>query len=88
MGAFVVVTPEELKELMREVRREENPTGSVGPALLKRDDIAAALGVSPSTVDNWRKLGMPCVQPPGSVPRFILADCLDWVRTHKKTTND
>lgn len=87
MSEVIVLTPDQVKELFREAVREERPAPP-GPALLKRDDIAEALGVSPSTVDNWRKLGMPCVQPPGSVPRFILADCLDWVRTHKKTSND
>jgi hypothetical protein len=58
--------------------------------LLDRKGIARVMGCHPDTIDNWRKLTppLPCVQIPGSVPRFIPEDCLEWARRQGKTATD
>lgn len=77
----VVVTPEQLAELVRgavetalaEQRQE------VAPVLLDRAGVAQRLGVGTTTVDRLRREGMPCVFI-GDSPRFDLAECVDWIR--------
>jgi phage terminase Nu1 subunit (DNA packaging protein) len=49
---------------------------------LTREELAVALKVSPSTVDRWRREGMPSELwgPRSGTRRFPLAACLAWAR--------
>lgn len=80
---FVVVTPEELSELIRRavVVALLEQRQHVTPALLDRAGIAQRLGTSPSTVDRLRREGMPVVWLCDS-PRFEADACLAWLREH------
>jgi predicted DNA-binding transcriptional regulator AlpA len=55
--------------------------------LLKSRDVAALLGVSPSTLSRWRdrKEGPPWVDV-GGMPRYELEDVARWVKdvTHER----
>ncbi|HEU4581705.1 MAG TPA: hypothetical protein VFS67_25795 [Polyangiaceae bacterium] len=77
----VSLTLGELRELVREVALEAvaEAAGSPRPALLDRNGLAQALGVGTSTVDRFRREGMPALWA-GDSPRFELADCLAWLR--------
>lgn len=82
---LILITPEQLAELLRETVREElraaRPQNDDKPALLDRAGIAKAFGVSTETIDQWRKAGMPERRPCGGAPRFLLAECLAWVQS-------
>lgn len=81
MSTVVVVTPAELERLIGSAvekalaGQREQPTA----ALLDRNALARALGVSPSSVARLRRDGMPCVMI-GDAPRFELDACLAWLR--------
>jgi phage terminase Nu1 subunit (DNA packaging protein) len=49
---------------------------------LTREELAGELKVSPSTVDRWRREGMPSELwgPRSGTRRFPLAACLAWAR--------
>ncbi len=49
------------------------------PALLDRQALARALGVSLGTLDRLRREGLPTVRVCDS-PRFLLSDVVDWLR--------
>lgn len=56
-------------------KREHSPGDSAGavvlPLLVGRDEAAAHLGISTSTLDRWRKNGiLPVVELPGAAPMF------------------
>lgn len=85
MAVVVVCTPEQLTQLVEQaVEKKLSQLAGAAPKLLDRKGIAKALTVSVDTIDDWRKLGMPSVQLPGSYPRFIEADCVEWARNHGK----
>lgn len=74
------VTRGELAAMVRQaVASALEAIGARPPALLDREDLAAALGCSSSLVDKLRRGGMPCVRL-GDSPRFELAACLSWIR--------
>lgn len=77
----VTLTLGELRELMREAALEAvAELGSAPkPALLDRNGIAQALGVSSSTVDRLRREGMPSILI-GDSPRFEIEPCLAFLR--------
>jgi predicted DNA-binding transcriptional regulator AlpA len=55
--------------------------------LLKAQDIAKALSVSPSTVYQWAELGqIPCLKVNGAL-RFDPDDFISWVQSCKKAAN-
>lgn len=45
------------------------------------EQIAARFEVSEATVRRWVGDGMPCLRPSERTMRFILSDCIDWMRT-------
>ena len=50
--------------------------------MLTREELAIKLGVSPRTIDNWRKDGMPTIKK-GNYVRFELDKVLSWLRNDK-----
>jgi hypothetical protein len=82
VNAIVLLTPEELTELIK--RAVENALAEqrqeTAPALFDRGGIAQQLGVGTTTVDRLRREGLPCVYL-GDCPRFELAECLAWIRS-------
>lgn len=51
-----------------------------------RKEVARALRVSPDTITNWTKIGMPCLYlgrvqncQHGARPRYIIRKCLKWL---------
>lgn len=84
----VTLTVAELRELVRDVALEvQADAGSnAPPALLDRNGIARALGVGLSTVDRWRKAGMPAVFV-GDSPRFIFDEAMAWVCEHRRSAD-
>lgn len=84
-SAVIVTTPEALAALVREAVAEAmNETHqNAGPLLLDRTSAARALGIGTSSVDRFRKAGMPCVWV-GDTPRFIVDECLGWLRGHRR----
>jgi hypothetical protein len=87
--SVIVVTPEQLAELVRaavqSVLAEQREDAA--PALLDRNGIARALGVGTSTVDRLRRDGLPCVFI-GESPRFLSDECLAWLCMHRRTRAD
>lgn len=53
------------------------------PALLRKDELATQLRVSPATIDRYVVAGMP-YRPFGSAKRFSLADCLAWTASRPR----
>lgn len=56
-------------------------------ALLTTAEAAAALGLSPETLANWRVTGryaLPYVRA-GRYPRYRVADLLDWQERRRQT---
>ena len=84
-SAVIVTTPEALAALVREAVAEVmNETHqNAGPLLLDRTSAARALGIGTSSIDRFRKAGMPCVWV-GDTPRFIVEECLAWLREHRR----
>jgi hypothetical protein len=52
------------------------------PALLDRNGLAKALGVSVATIERLVKSGLPFVKLVDS-KRYILADAMEWLRSRK-----
>jgi hypothetical protein len=83
--AVVVTTPEALAALVRDAVSEalNEARQNLGPLLLDRTNAARALGVGTTSIDRFRKAGMPCVWV-GDAPRFIVDECLAWLREHRR----
>ena len=64
---------------------EEEPIEAhqAAPALLRKDELAAQLRVSPATIDRYVLAGMP-YRPFGSAKRFSLVDCLAWTASRPR----
>jgi hypothetical protein len=67
------------REEMTALRAELAPA-KPKPALLDTKDLAFELKCCTKTVDRLRKAGMPCVLLGDNCPRFVLADCLAWLK--------
>lgn len=83
--AIIITTPDALATLVRDAVRDalsEAPQNA-GPLLLDRASVARALGVGTSSIDRFRRAGMPCVFV-GDAPRFIVDECLTWVRANRR----
>jgi hypothetical protein len=86
MSAVVVVSPEQLREVVRAAVAEvleHHHAASTEPALLDRAGLARALGVSAPTVDRMRAEGAPELRV-GDSPRFELAAVLAWLREREQ----
>lgn len=79
--AVIVTTPEQLAALVRDAVSEAlaDARKDASPVLLDRNGIAKALGIGLSSVDRFRREGMPCVFV-GESPRFLVEECLAWLR--------
>jgi hypothetical protein len=88
-AAVVVVTPEQLAELVRDAVQSAlaEQSQDSGPILLERAGLARALGVGLSSVDRLRREGMPCVFI-GDSPRFLASECLTWLTEHRRVQPD
>jgi hypothetical protein len=84
VSEVIVVTPEQLRALVREAVSEalDARDPAQAPTLLDRSGLAKALGCSESKVDALKRRGMPCVRLGASSPRFELARCLVWLEEH------
>jgi hypothetical protein len=81
----IVATTEQLAELVRgaiDTALAEHSQGNA-PALLDRNGVARALGVSTSMVDRLRKAGLPCIWL-GDSPRFLVDECVSWLVEHRR----
>lgn len=81
---LVQLTRGELEVLVREAVIEAVAAvqdGGTAPALLDRQQLARALGVSERTLRRMRDLGLPTLWLIDS-PRFELAAVLEWVRSN------
>lgn len=81
---LVVLTRDQLREIVRdaiveafESQKDEPPPSQ----LLDRNGIASVLGLSTGTIDKLRKRGLPAIRV-GDVPRFVAADCVEWLKTN------
>lgn len=81
---LIVATPDQLAELIRDAVAEAlaEQSQDVAAALLDRNGIARALGVSPSTVDKLRREALPYIML-GDSPRFEPAACIEWLRENR-----
>lgn len=81
---IAVVTTEQLQELVTEAVRSAlaECKADPDPVLMDRHAAAKALGISPTQLDRLRARGLPTVLV-GSSPRFVLADCLNWLKEQK-----
>jgi hypothetical protein len=87
-GATVITTAAQLSHLIRsEVLAAIEESGAAGrndgPHLLDRHELAAALRVSPSSIDKLRRRGMPH-RKVGDSSRFELQAVLDWLDTNQQ----
>jgi len=82
---FVLVTPEELEALIKRAVGEalDEHREAVRPLLLDRRGIAQALGIGTTSVDRFRKAGMPFVRL-GDSPRYIVDECIAWLRGQRE----
>lgn len=85
MSAVVILTPEQLTELVRSAVQEAlaEQREDAAPALVDRAGIARALSVGTGTVDRLRRAGLPCVLI-GDAPRFSVASCVAWLERHRE----
>lgn len=85
----IVTTPEALAALVRDAVNDalSEARQNAEPLLLDRTSVARALGVGTSSIDRFRKAGMPCVWV-GDAPRFIVDECLAWLREHRRLQCD
>jgi len=83
--AVIVTTPQALAALVRDAVSEalNDARQNAGPLLLDRTSAARALGVGTSSIDRFRKAGLPCVWV-GDTPRFIVDECVAWLREHRR----
>jgi transcriptional regulator with XRE-family HTH domain len=64
----------------------ENPRGMThgDDTLWTQEQVAEYLGVSPRTVEGWRRRGTgPSWHRVGRFPRYFRRDVLAWVRRHR-----
>lgn len=87
--AVIVTTPQALAALVRNAVSEamNDVRQDAVPLLLDRTSAARALGIGTSSIDRFRKAGMPCVWV-GDAPRFIVDECLAWLREHRRVQED
>ncbi len=52
--------------------------------MLDKKKIATELGVTPRTIDRYRKLGMPCTLMPTGIVRFDLTEVKKWLEDEKE----
>jgi hypothetical protein len=81
--AILLVSKEELSELVAAACSAALSDQAPQPVLLDRADLAIRLSTSPSSVDRMRREGAPHVII-GSSPRFRLDDVLAWLATRGK----
>ncbi|HKO93007.1 MAG TPA: hypothetical protein VJU61_17750 [Polyangiaceae bacterium] len=83
--AVIVTTPQALAALVRDAVGDalNEARQNAGPLLLDRTSVARVLGIGTSSVDRFRKAGMPCVWV-GDTPRFIVDECLAWLRENRR----
>lgn len=55
------------------------------PVLHNRVTLAEAVRVSPRTIDNWTRNGMPHLKLSPRMIRFDLGEVLNWMRSHHAT---
>ena len=78
------VVRDELDALRQDVmKRADAPA----PALLDRASLARELGVSTAQVTRLKERGMPWIRV-GEVPRYRLADVLQWLRAQGPEGSD
>lgn len=82
MSPLVLVSPDDLRTMLREVVAEviaerEPPDA---PALLDRRAMASMLGVGVDTLDKLRREGLPEIRV-GDAPRFHPPDVLEWLKS-------
>lgn len=77
---MVTMTRGQLEELVSRAVCEALDKGIGGPVLVDRQDLARALGCSPSSVDRLRREGMPTVRLAPQVVRFEPVKCIEWLR--------
>jgi hypothetical protein len=83
-GSLVVLTEMQLRAIVRdEVEGALEAHAGHAEALLDRQQLAQALGVSVPTVDRLRRKGLPTVWVV-DVPRFELRALLDWLAQLKR----
>lgn len=79
---LVILTPAQLQELVKQAVGEvlaEHQQDTAPPALVDRQGLARALGVSPGTVDKMRQRGCPEVRI-GECPRFEVGAVVAWLK--------
>jgi predicted DNA-binding transcriptional regulator AlpA len=62
-----------------------NAIHPVAPVLHDRKTVAEATQVSPRTVDNWVRRGMPHLKLSPRMVRFDLGEVLGWIRSNYGT---
>ncbi len=87
MTPAFTLTAEQLSELVKDAVASALAEASqdTAPLLLDRAGIARRLGIGTSTVDRLRREGMPCVFV-GDSPRFMVDDCLAFLRIREPHT--
>ena len=75
--AFVMVTTEELKSIVKCAVAEE--LGAHTALLVDKQGLAARLGCSAAHIDNLRKRGLPIIKV-GEAIRFDPAAVIDWLK--------
>jgi len=48
--------------------------------MIDKKQLANELGVTPRTIDRYRKKGMPCINMPTGTIRFELSEVLKWLK--------
>lgn len=83
MNDVVVLTPEQLRELVREAVRDELASAKPSTsAYLTASDVAKILGCHPKTVCIWtRTRGLPAIRR-GRDLRFKRDDVTAWMESH------
>lgn len=71
---FVMLTREQLEELLRKVVNDNRL-----PVLVDKQQLAQQLGCSPAQVDLLRKKGLPTVKV-GALARFEPAKVVAWLK--------
>lgn len=81
-AGMVLLTPDELRELVREAVREIALAPSAGSSVpsdvLNREQVAKMLSVNPHHVPKLVKQGMP-VHMLGKMQRFLRNEVLAWI---------
>lgn len=64
---------------------KSHPDETSQPVLHNRVTLAEAVRVSPRTIDNWTRHGMPHLKLSPRMIRFDLGEVLKWMRTNHGT---